>query len=502
MKFEKYMANKKPKKLSLNENGSYAINEEESIGDSFLKFFQGMRAYATLSSKWPTLYQDKLDSETETAVGLAEFDLKAAELAVTKEEKRAVAIKAAKEKMPREKRAEFTQKMADQEKADKAKVTEQIKAKRTAYEKQMQAKTNEIGTDIDDLISENPIASDLLKKQWGAEKIQQTLDMDAAAALDKIDQLHSANAEVYSDEKLASMKAKAKEKAAAERKEKEDTIAALEQEAEDEQAALDDKLATANDDQKEAIGKLKTFQSDLKTYIGKAKAAKAATDESYSVDYHLNASVFEEDEAPANDPKAEALTAQKKVTASLNSVTSSVVKKGLGVDPEKADEIVNNFKAQLADAKKEFKVRDTDKVDTGLDDEDEESTAAKPAAKEAPKPDATDNTSDTDTDTDNDEEQTPPDNTEKKKRAQRKVDLTQRQLDKATSQEKKDEWQAKLDKAKKELADLGESVEDYGAKLSTILEELDAIANEISAATSAPTSKIMNFSDFMAKKSK
>ena len=468
MKYQDYLQKKSPAKI--NEN-LQAINEaEDSIGASFLKFFQSMKSYAAMQSAWPKLYQEKQDLAVEKIVGAAKFDAQSSEIKLDKIEKMEAQLKAQKEKLPREKRVEFDQKMKEKLKLYTSTLDEKMKAKKKDYEARMDAKIKEIGADIDELSKKNPIESDILSKQWEAEQTEMTLDMDAKSEDDRINQLAALGEEAYSDEKIAKMKQRGKERLAAERAAAEEKISDLEKEADAKQAELDDKLAKASDDQKEAIGKIKQFQADLKDYIAKAKAAKAAANESLKLENYLNFDIFEEEggEDKSKKAKQDALQAQKKAQASLDSISAGTIKKGLGLDPEDADEFVVNLKGQLKDAKDELKVSDTEKIEVSADDDDTTTTKTEPEATD--------------------------DKDQKKEELKGKIEDKKAAIKQAQQDEKpQEEIDAMIDDLnalKQQMEDLGESVKH----IDEFLKEFNSPASTVA------TPKIMKFADFMASR--
>jgi hypothetical protein len=493
MKFKQYMQ-KKDSAKPLNESKAYnAINEAKDGG--LFDFFKSIKAFAVLSTQWPKLYQEKKDAELEKANGKAKMDAKIAERMIEVEEKIDAQIKQQLENMPREKRAAAREKMEERAKLQKSKASEQFAAKKSNYEKQMDAKISDINTDLAELEKDNEISSDLLSKKFQKIKNQAILDIDSKFEEDKIEAIFKAKEDLLSDEKIEAMRAKAKKAISDIKSEQEEKIARLEKEAADKEKEMDEKIAAKEGEAKETLANMKEAQAGIQKYLAKGKKVAAMMGESQSAtkyisqiaEYNVELDEAEDGgEEELKKEKQELTDIRKDVQAKIDKLSISKIKKALDVEEGDATEILNTLEDQWEDVKRQYsKIRD--EVKTDLDTDDDETTTKNSGEDEDDKT-TTKNSGE-------DENEDGEDLTDKQKERMQKAKDGLANAEKDGDTKKAERYKALISKIGKKL---GED-EDFDKFLESIDEELSFLAED--SAPASLTRKIVSFSDYMSRKS-
>lgn len=193
---------------SLLENTNWG--EEDALNENFMedmiKHFKSMKAFAVLNGSWKSLYNKKLKTE------LAGIDKEASEVLKAEEKKKKIlatiklkfdkkveSIRANKG-LPAEKRSQAVKQLRaqqDEQMKEGGPIAGKINKKLEAQKAQLKAKNatelRDAGAKVTELESNNPIESELLKKEWAAtkQKIQDAADykhiMDKFEVQDKYD---------------------------------------------------------------------------------------------------------------------------------------------------------------------------------------------------------------------------------------------------------------------------------------------------------------------------
>ena len=485
MKFNQYM--QKKDSAIINESQDSQLITESAEG--LLTFFKDMKSYAAMMSQYPALYKEEKEAGLNQVVQLAKFDENAAERGAQMKEKAKEALDAKISALPREKRAQAREQMKERLTQTNEKIDEQIKNKRTALENRLKQVVKDIQTDKADLEKDNPIESTYLSKSVDTMQIETQLDMDELYA-DKELEAKFAITEI-TDEKQEKMRKTAKENAAKEAANKKARLSDLEKEAAEAEAELDKKMAGKEEKARETLEAMKSIQGDFKKFLTLGKDLQAAKNESTNFDDFfnslseeilrtINSDINEEDDkggdAKLKQQKEEFTEVRKNITAKIDKLSPSKIAKALDASNEDGEEIFSGIKDQWEEIKTQYKdlrdeVNASDELD-GIGDEE----GSKEAPKEAPKEPTDDG---------------------KKEAIKSKIDAKKEELSKAQTDEKP---QAEIDKLiddlnalKKDLSDLGESVE----YIDTFLKEF----NSSTKVSTAPDTKIMKFSDFLASRS-
>ena len=328
------------------------LNEEiEAINENFLetlkKQIMSMKAYATLTSAYPKFKKDESKKKVNKIIALGNYDISSEEqiekLKEKTREKYDKAIENAKSIENAAKKQLAVKKLRDaRDEALKVGKDSSIQKKVDAGKAKLTAKLDaairDSAKDITDLVANQKIESELLKKQWDKEK----LEIDDQAAFKLIDQELEAQLEFAGDSpeaqkryEASSKKAKAElaKDSARKSKELDQDIKELSDEYE--------KLSNGKDaKQKEANLKIKTFFDNGRTYSQTLSATLGAGGE------------------PSAEQKATLIQARKDYNAAKNAITSGTF---TVADPslskEDAEEQFVQFKEMLDRAVEEYDVK-------------------------------------------------------------------------------------------------------------------------------------------------
>ena len=274
---------------SLLENTNWG--EEDALNENFMedmiKHFKSMKAFAVLNGSWKSLYNKKLKTE------LAGMDKEASEVLKAEEKKKKIlatiklkfdkkveSIRANKG-LPAEKRSQAVKQLRtqqDEQMKEGGPIAGKINKKLEAQKAQLKAKNatelRDAGAKVTELESNNPIESELLKKEWAAtkQKLQDAADykhiMDKFEVTDKYDDSDDPErAKKNAERQKELLKEQADEAKAKDAERKADLQAAIED---------SDKRAQEGDETTKAANeKLSAYYKSSSALIGAMDSVKA-----------------------------------------------------------------------------------------------------------------------------------------------------------------------------------------------------------------------------------
>lgn len=334
---------------SLLENTNWG--EEDALNENFMedmiKHFKSMKAFAVLNGSWKSLYNKKLKTE------LAGIDKESAEVLKSEEKKKKIldtikqkfdkkveSIRANKA-LPAEKRSQAVKQLRqqqDEQMKEGGPIASKINKKLEAQKAQLKAKNatelRDAGAKVTELESNNPIESELLKKEWAAtkQKIQDAADykhiMDKFEIQDKYDDSDDPErAKKMAEKNKEMLKQQADEAKKKDAERQADLKAAIEDA---------DKRAQEGDD------KTKAANEKLSAYYKASSALIGAMDSVKAEDY---------DDARKLEIKKLKKT-QSEAEGKLSGTT--FVDGGVAADKEEGETILKDMKANVDESLKDF----------------------------------------------------------------------------------------------------------------------------------------------------